>query len=190
MERQLIKAKKHRASLPWKQNNELWRYCACTVTQTHRQGSLGRDLSLKRAISSAPQNICILMQGWTGREGTEERDSGISYQGFTHRVREQVHGALWRISRITQTPTSAALGNSWNSTRLQNFIPIQLKSASNSKNLISPSYSGLRVIQNHTATYRTWTSSTTAARKWKRSEILSSPGTPRTKYNKNLKLSI
>lgn len=152
MERQLTKTKKkkHRASLPSKQNNELWRYCACTVTQTHRQGSPGRDLSLKRAISSAPQNICILMQGWTGREGTEERDSGISYQGFTHRVREQVHEALWRISRTTQTPTSAALGSSRNTARLQNFLPIQLKSASNSKILISPSYSGVRVIQNHT----------------------------------------
>lgn len=83
----------------------------CVHNHTNTQTRVtGGDLSLKRAISSSERNIRILIQGWTGRKGTEDRHSGIPYQGFTHRVREQVHGALWRISRITQTPTSAALG--------------------------------------------------------------------------------
>lgn len=81
----------------------LWHFWACTVTPTHRQGSLGGDLSLKWAISSAECNICILIQGWTANEETEDQEPRNTYQGFTHSQRAstpafhgELAGSVWR----------------------------------------------------------------------------------------------
>lgn len=118
----------------------------------------GGGFSLKWAISSAECNICILMQGGTGREGTADQEPWNTYQGFTQS--ECKHTSVsWRNSRIRLTPTSVALGNSWNTTQLTNSITIQLRSSPGLSVLVSctsvhmlllcefpPTYLGQRVF--------------------------------------------